>query len=103
MNNIGFSFVSADGVKIQGTTAQDSGIGSLRRGASTFECEANPMVLCPGQWQVRGAIFRTNELFDHIDAMATLRISNTAHRVDAVPINHAVGRIYLPYNWRATD
>ena len=100
---IGFSFVSADGVEIQGTTAQDSGIRSLRRGASTFECEANPMVLCPGQWQVRGAIFRTNELFDHIDAMATLRISNTAHRVDAVPINHAVGRIYLPYNWRATD
>lgn len=99
----GFSFISADGTEVQGTSAQDSGIGRLAAGTSTFRCEVFPMVLCPGRWQVRGAIFRMNELFDHVDNMCGMRVLTTAHSIDVAPVNHVVGKIYLPYKWSAVN
>ena len=95
----GFSFIAADGVEVLGSSAEDAGISRLESGESSFECDITPMILRPGRWQIRGAIFRHNELFDHIDDMHSFDVLHAAFDTGSVPRSHAVGNVYLPYSW----
>lgn len=96
----GFSFISRDGVEIMGSAAHDGGVPStLKEGLSTFQCDVVPMVLCPGTYTVRGAIFVPSEVMDHIDEMLGFEIHNTAVNPEVAPRGHIVGHVYLPYRW----
>ncbi|MEI7590937.1 MAG: Wzt carbohydrate-binding domain-containing protein, partial [Deltaproteobacteria bacterium] len=96
----GFSFISTDGYEVMGTTAQDSGIPiQLEKGVTVFKCEINPMILSPGRYYVRGAIFRPGEVLDHIDEIIGFDVMNLAWNISSTPINHIVGHVYLPYKW----
>jgi lipopolysaccharide transport system ATP-binding protein len=98
--SIGFSFIAVDGAEIQGTCAHDGNIScNLQRGICVLECHANPMILTPGRYYLRGAIFRQNELYDHIDEMLSFKILEASYDLSATPSNHYVGYVYLPYQW----
>jgi lipopolysaccharide transport system ATP-binding protein len=97
---LGFSFVSADGNEVMGTTAHDGGISShLSVGETHFECVVDPMPLCPGRWIVRGGIFRAGEVMDHIDDMASFEVLAVGYTLNSAPRNHRVGMVYLPFTW----
>lgn len=96
----GFSFISLDGVEIMGTAAHDGGLpGNLASGKSVFECHVDPMILSPGRYSIRGAIFRPGETMDHIDEMLNFDVSDVSWDLQASPSNHRVGHVYLPYTW----
>jgi lipopolysaccharide transport system ATP-binding protein len=96
----GFSFVTADGTEIQGTSAHDGGINcNLYPGIQVVECRIDPMVLTPGRYYLRGAIFRLGELFDRIDEITSFQILEASADVSSTPSNHYVGYVYLPYQW----
>lgn len=96
----GFSFMSADGTEIMGTTAHDGGVPSkLNKGTSIFECSVEPMILCPGRYYIRGAIFRSSELMDHIDEMVGFDVLSLAWDLAGAPKSHLVGHVYLPFKW----
>lgn len=96
----GFSFVASDGTEILGTTAQDCGIsGNLAKGTQVFVCRIAPMILRPGQYSIRGAVFRHGEVFDHIDEMFAFDVLNVAYDICSAPGMHVVGHVYLPFKW----
>ena len=96
----GFSFVAADGVEIMGTTAHDDGMPShLDAGSHIFHCVIRPMILCPGRYSIRAAIFRQGEVFDHIDEMIGFDVLNVAFDLSVTPASHLVGHVYLPFKW----
>jgi lipopolysaccharide transport system ATP-binding protein len=97
----GFSFVSADGTEIMGTTAHDGGIPNhLETGFHIFNCTITPMILCPGRYYIRAAIFRHSEAFDHIDEMIGFDVLNIAFDLSNTAANHLVGHVYLPFKWQ---
>ena len=100
----GFSFISADGIEIMGTTAHDGGgPNSLDGGKQIFDCEIRPMILCPGRYFIRAAIFTRNELFDHIDELISFEVVSAAYVLSSVPENHMVGYVYVPYKWHKSS
>jgi lipopolysaccharide transport system ATP-binding protein len=97
----GFSFVAADGTEIMGSTARDCGITDrLETGIQTFSCKVDPMILNPGRYYIRAAIFRKNEVFDHIDELIAFDVLNVAHNLLLSPVDHLVGMVYVPFEWR---
>jgi lipopolysaccharide transport system ATP-binding protein len=98
---IGFSFISADGREVQGTAAHDSGIEqSLVCGEYLFSCAIDPMVLVPGRYFIRAAMFRPGTLYHHIDEVMQFEVSTDPYIECNVPSSHFVGEIYIPYSWR---
>jgi len=98
---LGFSFVTRDGVELQGTAAHDGGVGGdLPAGRHTLECVVDPMVLTPGQYTIRAAMFRTEEVFDHIDSLTSFTVEHASAEIHSTPSSHWVGHVYLPYRWR---
>ncbi|HEU4628925.1 MAG TPA: Wzt carbohydrate-binding domain-containing protein, partial [Gemmatimonadaceae bacterium] len=99
---LGFSFVAADGTELQGTAVHDAGIPSdLEPGVQAFECRVDPMILTPGRYYLRAAVFRRKgELFDHIDEILAFDVLTVSADPAATPLNHYVGYAYLPYVWR---
>jgi len=97
----GFSFVAANGTEVMGTTAHDGGMpNSLEAGMQIFTCEVRPMILCPGHYYIRAAIFRQGEMFDYIDEMIGFDVLNAAFDLASAPANHLVGHIYIPFRWQ---
>jgi lipopolysaccharide transport system ATP-binding protein len=96
----GFSFISADGTEIMGSTAYDGGMPDcLNTGVHIFNCTIQPMILCPGRYFIRAAIFRRGELFDYIDEMIAFDVLNVASDLSVTPASHLVGHVYLPFQW----
>ncbi|MDF3056769.1 MAG: tagH 2 [Rariglobus sp.] len=97
----GFSFVTADGVEVMGSTATDEGIShELSAGVHQFSCLVEPMILNPGRYYIRAAIFSSSEVFDHIDEMIGVDVLSAASDQAHAPGNHWVGHVYLSYNWK---
>jgi len=98
----GFSFVSTDGTEIQGTSFHDSSPDShLVVGSQRFCCHVAPLALVPGRYSIRAAIFRPNEIFDHLDQ--TLSFDVVAYAVEkSGPRDHHVGYVYSRYEWNRT-
>ena len=97
---LGFSFITNMGYEIMGTAAHDGGSGSvIRRGRNEFTCEINPMILNPGTYFLRAAIFVHERIFDHIDEVMQFEIETAATDVTLAPKNHYVGDVYVPYKW----
>jgi len=98
---LGFSFISIDGVEVMGSVAHDGGVtNNLEKGIQIYKCIVNPMILCPGRYYIRAAIFRYPELYDHIDEMIEFTVVNVAHDITVAPANHLVGHAYIPYKWQ---
>jgi lipopolysaccharide transport system ATP-binding protein len=98
---LGFSFIAADGTELQGAAVHDGGLASdLEAGPGTFECVVDPMLLVPGRYYLRGAVFRRKgELYDHIDEMLSFDVLTVSADPDRTPASHYVGYVYLPYQW----
>ncbi len=98
----GFSFVAADGAELQGSTAHDGGVeGSLRPGFQVFECRVDPMLLTPGRYFFRAAIFSPGEEYEHIYEFLPFDVLRVGHGApDRIPSGHYVGYTYYPYAWR---
>jgi lipopolysaccharide transport system ATP-binding protein len=99
---LGFSFVAADGAEVQGTTARDGGIRcNLQSGIQVFECRVDPMILTPGRYYFRGAIFSHTEEYEHIYEFLPFDVIPFAESIsDRIPSSHYVGYVYCPYKWR---
>jgi lipopolysaccharide transport system ATP-binding protein len=98
---IGFSFIASDGSEIQGSAAHDGGIETnLAVGSNVFECVVSPMVLVPGSYTVRAAIFAPSESFDHVDEVMRFRVDPARYANAPTPRDHYVGNVYLGYDWR---
>jgi lipopolysaccharide transport system ATP-binding protein len=98
---LGFSFISADGIEIMGTSAHDGGITcDFAKGRTVLECEVSPMMLTPGKFILRAAVFRRDELFDHIDEIMEFEVLDVPAADGALPLNHHVGLVYAPYRWK---
>ncbi len=98
---VGFSFIALDGTEVLGTSINDFGApGRIAVGRQVFTCEVRPMVLCPGRYYIRAAIFSQTEVFDHIDEMLGFDVIKFAYDLNAMPPNHLVGHVHLPYHWR---
>ena len=98
---LGFSFIAGDGTELQGAAVHDGGLASdLDAGVQTFECRVDPMVLTPGRYYLRGAVFRRKgELYDHIDEMLAFDVLTVSADASRTPASHYVGHVYLPYEW----
>ena len=101
---LGFSFISSDGTEVMGTCAHDGGFtGSLTIGPQSFTCTVDPMILAPGTFYIRAAIFTPSEVLDYIDELIAFEVSNASDNPTRTPIGHRVGYVYLPFNWKKTD
>jgi lipopolysaccharide transport system ATP-binding protein len=100
----GFSFISRTGYEIMGTAAQDGGSRSIiRKGQNQFRCKVDPMILNPGIYYVRAAIFTPTEIFDHVDEVTEFEIEGAAVDATVAPKNHYVGDVYVRYEWTRYD
>ena len=101
----GFSFVSPLGVEIMGTTLSDSGIeGYIEQGITHYRCDVDPMVLTPGTYTIRAAIFQPQGLeFDYIDTVMSFEVLDAPFDVGRLPKSHYVGDIFLKYRWQIID
>jgi len=97
----GFSFIAQDGTEIMGSVARDCGVAaSIVAGTGKFECLVKPMILCPGRYTIRGAVFRLGEVFDHIDEMIDFDVLSSSMNLEIAPGSHQVGNVYLPFVWK---
>ena len=100
----GFSFVSADGRELQGTAAQDGGIESvIPAGRSGFECLIDPMILTPGTYYLRAAIYRPGILYHYIEEILRFEVLAISQHRRGAPSHNVVGDIYMPYQWRVAS
>lgn len=98
---LGFSFITSDGIELMGTAVHDSGIKcDLVTGTNYFECDVSPMLLTPGRFTIRAAVFTRLELFDHIDEIMGFEVIDLRLEDSDIPINHYVGMVYYPYKWK---
>jgi lipopolysaccharide transport system ATP-binding protein len=99
---LGFSFVTRMGAEIMGTTLADSGIqGYLEEGVTFYRCDVDPMILTPGQYTIRAAIFQPEGIrFDHIDAVMSFEVLDAPFDLARLPKSHYVGDVFLKYNWQ---
>jgi lipopolysaccharide transport system ATP-binding protein len=99
---VGFSFVAADGAELQGTAAHDGGVtAGLRPGLQAFECCIDPMLLTPGRYFFRAAIFSSLEEYEHVYEFLPFDVVPCGEGApDRVPSGHYVGYVYHPYKWR---
>jgi lipopolysaccharide transport system ATP-binding protein len=98
---LGFSFVAVDGTEIQGTAMHDGGIANdLRIGSQVLECRVDPMLLTPGRYFLRAAIFAGTEFYEHIDEFLHFEVApfGDVHE-GRIPSSHYVGYVYQPYQW----
>jgi lipopolysaccharide transport system ATP-binding protein len=102
---LGFSFTSRLGAEIMGTSLADSGIeGRLQEGITFLRCDIDPMILTPGQYTIRAAIFHADGIsFDYIDAVMSFEVLDAPFDVARVPKNHYVGDVFLKYHWQIMD
>ena len=100
---LGFSFVANDGTELQGSAAHDGGISTdLRTGIQVFDCRVDPMLLTPGRYFLRGAVFSRTEVYDHVDEFLPFEVTPSPYKRDGrTPANHYVGYVYYPYRWSA--
>ncbi len=99
---LGFSFVAVDGAEVQGTAAHDGGISlGLQPGLQVFECCVDPMLLTPGRYFLRAAMFSHTETYEHIDEFLPFDVIRYGDGTsDRIPSSHYVGYTYYPYKWR---
>jgi lipopolysaccharide transport system ATP-binding protein len=99
---LGFSFITSDGIEFMGTAAHDGGVKcDLKAGMNMLECSISPMVLTPGTYIIRAAVFRHGgEVFDHIDEILEFEVHNVVAPDANVPQDHLVGMVHVPYRWR---
>jgi ABC-type polysaccharide/polyol phosphate transport system ATPase subunit len=98
---LGFSFISSDGIEIMGTAAHDGGVRcNLNKGISVLECEISPMILTPGKFILRAAVFSRDEIYDHIDEILEFDVLDVPAARALVPQNHYVGLVHVPYKWK---
>jgi lipopolysaccharide transport system ATP-binding protein len=102
---IGFSFLSSDDTEVIGTSAHDCGLNTdLRPGRQDFECVVDPMILTPGLYHLRAAIFQkaanTIRLHDYIDHILTFRVGEASANLDVTPHGHYVGHVFVKYAWK---
>lgn len=98
---VGFSFITKDGVELQGSSASDSLEETiLHLGLNEFECSINPCVLTPGVYFLRAAIFNEKEVFDHIDEILSFVVLPINSENSFLPPKHYVGNIYIDYTWK---
>ena len=97
---LGFSFVGRTGYEIMGTAAHDGNSASaIRQGGNEFLCKIEPMILNPGLYTIRAAIFIAGQLFDHVDEVMQFEVEAAAKDVSLAPRDHYVGDVYVPYKW----
>jgi lipopolysaccharide transport system ATP-binding protein len=97
---LGFSFITNMGHEIMGTAAHDGGSRSvIKSGRNQFVCRIDPMILNPGRYLLRAAIFVFDRVFDHIDEVMRFEIEAAVVNAAAAPMNHYVGDVYVPYEW----
>lgn len=97
---LGFSFITNMGHEIMGTAAHDGGSHSIiKRGRNEFTCKIDPMILNPGSYFLRAAVFTVGCVFDHIDEVMRFEIEAAAADASRLPKNHYVGDVYVPYAW----
>jgi lipopolysaccharide transport system ATP-binding protein len=97
---LGFSFITNMGHEIMGTAAHDGGSGSfIKPGRNRFVCKIDPMILNPGRYFLRAAIFVVGQIFDHVDEVMRFEVEAAATKVTVAPKNHYVGDVYVPYEW----
>ena len=102
INNVlfGFSIITSDGIEIMGSTAQDSKItNTICAGINRFKCLFDPMVLSPGRYSIRAAIFDSAQSYDHIDELISFDVSAISKDTTLSPSGHRVGHFYLPLKW----
>jgi hypothetical protein len=99
---LGFSFVAADGAELQGTAAHDGGLPhGLRPGVQVFECCIDPMLLTPGRYFFRAAMFSQAELYEHLDEFLPFDVVRFSEDGSSrIPSSHYVGYVYCPYKWQ---
>jgi lipopolysaccharide transport system ATP-binding protein len=99
---LGFSFVDGTGHEIMGTSMHDSGQRChLAKGDNRFRCTVDPMILTPGSFTLRAAVFKPGVVFDHIDELMSFEIVDAAVDLEKTPKNHFVGDVFLKYDWAA--
>jgi lipopolysaccharide transport system ATP-binding protein len=98
---LGFSFVAADGTEVQGTTARDGGIAKdLHQGSQVLECLVDPMLLTPGRYFLRAAIFSGTETYEHLDEFLPFEVAPYGDIENGkIPSRHYVGYVYQAYRW----
>jgi lipopolysaccharide transport system ATP-binding protein len=101
----GFSFVSRLGVEIMGTTVSDAGIEAyIEEGINHYRCDVDPMILTPGIYTIRAAIFHPQGLqFDYIDAVMSFEILDAPFDLGRLPKGHYVGEVFLKYRWQIME
>ena len=100
----GFSFITTEGIELQGSTAQDCGIKpDIDVGSHVFYCHIDPNVLVPGKYFLRAAIFHSAELFDHIDEVFSFEIMKAKAAGRITPDSHYVGHVFIPYKWETSN
>jgi hypothetical protein len=57
------------------------------------------MILIPGSYYLRAAVFALGRVFDHIDEIMRFEVEAAATNEGALPKNHYVGDVYVPYTW----
>lgn len=97
---LGFSFTTNIGHEIMGSSAHDGGSRSvIKRGRNEFQCKIDPMILTPGSYFLRAAVFALGRVFDHIDEIMRFEVEAAASNERPLPKNHYVGDVYVPYKW----
>jgi lipopolysaccharide transport system ATP-binding protein len=98
----GFSFISRVGTEIMGTTLSDSGIeGYVEEGITNYRCDVDPMILTPGTYTIRAAIFQPQGLqFDYIDTVMSFEVLDAPFDLARLPKSHYVGDVFLKYRWQ---
>jgi lipopolysaccharide transport system ATP-binding protein len=98
---LGFSFVAADGTEVQGTTALDGGVArDLHPGSQALECRVDPMLLTPGRYFLRAAIFSGTETYEHLDEFLPFEVAAYGNiEGGRIPSRHYVGYVYQSYSW----
>jgi lipopolysaccharide transport system ATP-binding protein len=100
---LGFSIIAHDGAELLGTAAHDDGLDcNLHPGIQVYECRVDPMILTPGRYSFRAAIFSHAEEFEHIYEFLPFDVIRAAGgNGNRVPSSHYVGYVYCHYRWQA--
>jgi lipopolysaccharide transport system ATP-binding protein len=98
---LGFSFITRDGIELQGSTAHKSGLPeTLEEGLHFLECQVSPMLLVPGAYFLRAAIFSSMELYEYLDEFLPFEVLAFADGKDGkAPPAHFVGHVYQQFEW----
>ena len=97
---LGFSFIHADGSEVHGSTAND-GLGEIDMlpGMNEFSCVVDPMLLTPGLYTLRAAVFKMGKQYDHIDDVLSFRVDTSTYNAKLSPHGHYVGYVFKKYQW----